>query len=160
MGLLKKYDKAVASGIGLASENPEIAPPTIGNPEAQFKGSNLDLEYKIPNGGPINAPQYNYTHTYLPQNGKRFEDSLEGQIRGNGKFISQIQGKGIFDKTNLDLENPNPDGGPINVAYSTQIGTEYKSFNTTQPYLPQTGKTYKDSLQDPILIARATDPFK
>lgn len=100
MGLKDLYDKAVATGVGLASENPEIAPPKQGNPEAQFKGSSLDLE------------------------------------------------------------SPQPLGGPINVPYNTQIGTEYKSFNTTQPYLPKTGKTYQDSFQDPRLIARATDPIK
>ena len=63
-----------------------------------------------------------------------------------------------FDKTNLDLENPGPLGGPINIAYTTQIGTEVKSFTTTQPYTPKS--TYADSLQNPDLIARATDPFR
>ncbi len=98
MGLKNRYDKSVASGVGLASENPEIAPPKQGNPEAQFKGSNLDLE------------------------------------------------------------NPLPLGGPINVAYNTQIGSEYKSFTTTQPYTPK--NTYIDSLQSDELIRRASDPIK
>jgi len=162
MGLKNKYEKAVTSGIGLASENPEIAPPKVGNPEAQFKGSNLDLEYKAPAGGPINTPQYNFSHTYLPQPGKRFEDKPEGQIRGPGNFAydTPISNKSIFHNTDLDLENPAILGGPINVPYTTIIGTEVKSFNTTQPYLPQDGKTYKDSLQNPLLIARATDSFR
>ena len=98
MGLLKRYDKSVASGIGLASENPEIAPAKQINPEAQFKGSNLDLEFEAPLGG------------------------------------------------------------PINVAYNTQIGSEYKSFTTTQPYTPK--NTYIDSLQSDELIRRASDPIK
>jgi len=98
MGLKNRYDKSVASGVGLASENPEIAPPKQGNPEAQFKGSNLDLE------------------------------------------------------------NPLPLGGPINVAYNTQIGSEYKSFTTTQPYTPK--NTYIDSLQSDELIRRASDPIR
>ena len=98
MGLLKRYDKSVTSGIGLASENPEIAPPTSGNPEAQFKGSNLDLEFKSPLGGPINVP------------------------------------------------------------YTTLIGSEFKSFNTTQPYTPK--NTYKDSLQSDELRRRASDPIR
>ena len=102
MGLLKRYNKGVSSGVGLASENPEIAPPKQGNPEAQFKGSNLDLEFEAPAGGPINVP------------------------------------------------------------YTTRLGGiqngEVKSFSTTQPYTPK--NTYIDTLQDPDLIARASDPFR
>lgn len=98
MGLKNRYDKSIASGVGLASENPEIAPPKQGNPEAQFKGSSLDLEFKA------------------------------------------------------------PAGGPINVAYNTQIGSEYKSFTTTQPYTPK--NTYIDSLQSDELIRRASDPIR
>lgn len=99
MGLKNIYEKGVASGIGLASENPEASsPPKQGNPEAQFKGSNLDLEFKAPNGGPINVP------------------------------------------------------------YSTQIGSEFKSFNTTQPYTPK--NTYIDSLKSKELIRRASDPIR
>jgi len=67
-------------------------------------------------------------------------------------------GKDNFQESNLDLENPAPLGGPINIAYTTQIGTEVKSFTTTQPYTPKS--TYADSLQNPDLIARATDPFR
>ena len=98
MGLKNKYDKSVASGVGLASENPEISPLKQGNPKTQFKGSNLDLEFEAPLGG------------------------------------------------------------PINVAYNTQIGSEYKSFTTTQPYTPK--NTYIDSLQSDELIRRASDPIK
>ena len=63
-----------------------------------------------------------------------------------------------FNETSLDLENPSPLGGPINVAYTTQIGAEVKSFTTTQPYTPK--NTYADSLQNPDLIERATDSFR
>jgi len=63
-----------------------------------------------------------------------------------------------FKYTNLDLENPNPLGGPINVPYSTPVGAGIVSSPTTQPFTPR--RTYVDSLQDPKLIARATDPIK
>lgn len=163
MGLKDRYDKAVATGTGLAAGNPlATSPAQQGNPEAQFKSTNFDLEFPSPAGGPINAPQYNYTHTYLPEKGKRFVDYPEGQVRGPGNFAydTPMSNKSIFYNTDLDIENPAILGGPINVPYSTQIGTEFKSFNTTQPYLPKTGKTYQDSFQDPRLIARATDPIK
>lgn len=63
-----------------------------------------------------------------------------------------------FDKTSLDLENPSPLGGPINIPYITQIGTETLSKSTTQPYTPK--NTYIDNLQDEDLIARARDAYK
>ena len=67
-----------------------------------------------------------------------------------------------FNKTNLDLENNQPLGGPINVPYTTRVGGinngEIKTFTTTQPFTPK--NTYIDSLQDDRLIARARDPFK
>lgn len=63
-----------------------------------------------------------------------------------------------YNKTSLDLENPNPLGGPINVPYMTPVGTGVISSPTTQPFTPK--RTYKDSFQDPLLIARATDPYK
>ncbi len=66
--------------------------------------------------------------------------------------------KNNFSTSNLDLEDPTPLGGPINVAYNTQIGSEYKSFTTTQPYTPK--NTYIDSLQSDELIRRASDPIR
>ena len=63
-----------------------------------------------------------------------------------------------FNKTSLDLESPLPLGGPINVPYSTPVGAGVISSPTTHPFTPR--RTYVDSLQDPLLIARATDPIK
>ena len=63
-----------------------------------------------------------------------------------------------FNETSLDLENPSPLGGPINIPYTTKIGNKVESKTTTQPYTPK--NTYIDSLQSPELIARAKDPFK
>jgi hypothetical protein len=63
-----------------------------------------------------------------------------------------------FNKTSLDLENPLPLGGPINVAYTTQVGEDIVTSPTTQPYTPKS--TYSDSFTDPRLIARTIDPFK
>lgn len=48
------------------------------------------------------------------------------------------QGKG----TNFDIENKSPNGGVINVPYSTKIGSEIKSFTTTHPYTSK--KPYLD----------------
>lgn len=87
----------------------------------------------------------------------------DGLISRNGRFELNPQFlnsklDGTFNETNLDLENPNPLGGPINEPYTTKVGSEVISSVTTQPYTPKS--TYVDSLQDPLLIARATDPYK
>ena len=63
-----------------------------------------------------------------------------------------------FDKTNLDLENPGPLGGPINIAYTTKVGSEVITSPTTQPYTPK--NTYSDSFTSPELKARTIDPYK
>jgi hypothetical protein len=63
-----------------------------------------------------------------------------------------------FKGSSLDLENPNPLGGPINVAYTTQVGEDIVTSPTTQPYTPK--NTYSDSFTDPRLIARTIDPYK
>jgi hypothetical protein len=67
-------------------------------------------------------------------------------------------GKDNFQKSNLDLENPAPLGGPINIPYTTKIGSETVSKTTTQPYTPK--NTYIDNLQSQELIDRARDAFK
>jgi hypothetical protein len=89
---------------------------------------------------------------YYPQN-----DPVQG-LSTIDKSLTTSALEDSFDKTNLDLENPNPAGGPINVPYMTPVGTGVISSPTTQPFTPK--RTYKDSLQDPLLIARATDPYK
>lgn len=63
-----------------------------------------------------------------------------------------------FRGSSLDLENPNPLGGPINEPFQTIIGSEVKFFNTTQPYTPK--NTYIDSLQSDELRRRASDPIR
>lgn len=94
---------------------------------------------------------------YPEQDGLVFRGANNGRFELDGRLLdSQLEDS--FDKTNFDLENPAPLGGPINVPYNTQIGTEYKSFTTTQPYTPY--RTYADSLQDARLIARATDRIR
>ena len=105
-----------------------------------FNETDLDLENPLPNGGPINVstPQggttiFNtvdgFSQPYLPQS--PYISSTLLNIQNNSPFLN------IFNKTDLDLENPLPNGGPISVGI--QGGTTV--FNTvdgfTQPYLPQ-----------------------
>ena len=166
MGLLKKYNDQLTTGGGFSynSNSPNFPSPKEWfdeeNPTNKviavntFDKTNLDLENSAPFGGPNNFPSYNHTQKWQPQDGKGFIDSSEGQFLVGGKL------KDSFNKTSLDLTSPDPLGGPINIPYNTQVGIRTISKTTTQPYLPQNGRTYTDSLQDPLLIARATDPFK
>ena len=160
MGLLKKYNEQAWKLAYYPQNDPVQGLSTIDKTltdsklEDSFDQTNLDLENAAPFGGPNNFPSYNHTQKWLPQDGKGFADSAEGQIRGDGKLQT------TFDQTDLDLTNPAPLGGPINIPYTTRVGFRTVSKTTTQPYLPQNGKTYTDSLQDPLLIERATDPFR
>ena len=103
--------------------------------ENSFDKTNLDLENNSPLGGPINDPNSNFQQFYTPR--KPFSITPEGETRGEGKL--QFTG----NITNLDVENPLPNGGPINVPYTTRIGTESQTFPTTQPFTPR--NTYSDS---------------
>lgn len=103
--------------------------------EDSFDKTNLDLENSDPTGGPINDPNSNFRHFYTPQ--KPFGITPEGEVRGEGKLQFRT------DSTDLDVENPLPNGGPINVPYTARIGNESKTFSTTQPFTPR--KTYSDS---------------
>ena len=155
MGLLKKYDKDVVTQTSPLIRNPNApleSPFSNPNQEVSFGITSLDLENPNPLGGPINAPQYGHHQKYLPQPNRGYDDSPQGQIRGDGTLQTS------FNKTSLDLESPLPVGGSINVAYNTQVGSEYKSFTTTQPFTPK--NTYIDNLQNGDLIRRASDPLK
>jgi len=79
----------------------------------------------------------------------------EAEIRPDGPDAKLASS---FDKTSLDLENSSPLGGPINIAYTTKVGSETVSKTTTQPYTPK--NTYIDNLQSDELIERARDPFR
>jgi len=160
MGLIDRYNKAQSSNTGLASENPEIAPPKQGNPEAQFKGSNLDLEFEAPNGGPNHAPLNGHTQVYTPKN--TYLDSPEGQLRSNDSPAERDN----FKTSALDIENniagvrQGGKGGPTNVPYTTKIGSETKTFNTTNPYIPEKTYTNLFQLRGDIDVSRLRDSYK
>jgi len=105
-----------------------------------FNETDLDLENPLPNGGPISVglqggttifnTTNGFSQPYLPQS--PYISTTLLNIQNNSPSLN------IFDKTNLDLENPLPNGGPISVG--VQGGTTV--FNTVdgfiQTYLPQT----------------------
>ena len=205
MGILKRYNKSIynVSGpkIGLdliPAETSKQAKPTLAS---SFNKTSLDLENSEPAGGPNNFPNNGHSQEYLPTN--TFVLSPEGQVMGDGElqttfnktsldlespqplggpnnfpnnghsqeylptntFVLSPEGqvaggtlKKTYDKTSLDLTNPLPLGGPINISYTTAVGESVVTSPTTQPFTPQ--NTYTDSFTDPRLIARTIDPIK
>ncbi len=118
-----------------ASQLPQPEPNTSNFLENSFDKTNLDLENGDPAGGPINDPNSNFTHFYTPT--KPYAGTPQGTTRGEGALQAT---PGL---TNLDVENPFPNGGPINVPYTTRIGGQFAGFTTTHPFTPL--NTYADS---------------
>ncbi len=94
---------------------------------------------------------------YYPPTGNTSINGRRGEVEigpdGPGAKLASS-----FDKTSLDLENPSPLGGPINVPYVTQVGEDIVTSPTSQPYTPKS--TYSDSFTSPELKARTIDPYK
>jgi len=113
---------------------PHFPPNQNPSLEDSLGQTNFDLENRFPFGGPINDPNSNFCHFYTPQ--KPYTITPQGR-KEEGKL------KFTPPQTNLDVESPLPNGGPINIPYTTRIGNETRTFTTTQPNTPK--KTYADS---------------
>tara|TARA_R110000772_G_scaffold236877_1_gene348773 strand:- start:21 stop:491 length:471 start_codon:yes stop_codon:yes gene_type:complete len=156
MGLIKKYNSQSWKLAYYPQNDPVQGLSEVDNIlldsklKNSFNETSLDLTNSLPLGGPINVPNNGHSQEYLPTN--TFVLSPEGQVMGDGELQT------TFNKTSLDLENPLPLGGAINVAYTAKVGREIITSPTTQPYTPKS--TYTDSLTDPRLIARTIDPQK
>ena len=142
MGILKKYNNKIGAGSPLQGNLADTG--LIYDPSTPQQIT-PDLEDRYDNAIGVNSPLQGNTNTGL------IYDPNSPQQLPQDKVTD-------FNKTSLDLESPLPLGGPINIAYTTKIGNEVKTFTTTQPYTPK--NTYIDNLQDADLIARASDPFR
>ena len=89
--------------------------------DEKFRSANqtsYDLTNKQPAGGPINSTQYNHTHTYTPDN--TYLDNFDAIAINNSNFwvigttnrYADVLDDSIFSKTNLDIEDDRPLGGP------------------------------------------------
>jgi hypothetical protein len=112
-------------------------PEPVSNLLNIFEKTKLDLEKstsEVP-GGPINEPTYGHEQKYGPKAQDQYRLSSEGQIRSDNSNM-----KNSFDDTNFDLENTNPEGGPIN---SPQ-------YSHQQSYLPGAGQGFIDKPEGEI----------
>ena len=110
--------------------------------------SGLDTEDNDPINVPDNKHKQKYTgrDTYLSHFAEARSVNSSFGIKGD-----EIQERNVFKKTNLDLENPEITGGPINVPPQRKA-TGFSQPNTpTNPYI-------KDGLPwDPSTMEREGD---
>ena len=113
--------------------------------------TNLDVENPQPSGGPNNFPDYNHRHKYSPTNTYLDSSTPGGNGSGTNSLQSSVKsdfgingtqinnnGRNIFkDGTNLDIENPNPNGGP-NRANAGTSNIPSGIYQTTTPQGPLT----------------------
>jgi len=133
------------------AENPINKTPISNLPGLRhsFNRTNLDLENPNPSGGPINDPKSNYTHKYSGKLGKTYLDQFQGARSNNSSFGiegTDIKSKSVFEKTGLDVENPNagtkqggtggpnrtnssniPNGQYINIGTNNLFGFKFKN---------------------------------
>ena len=152
-------DKAKSNNAGLAGKEIPASFPS-GEVQRSFVSSSLDLENPSPNGGPNHAPLNGHTQVYTPKN--TYLDSPEGQLRSNDSPAERDN----FKTSALDIENniagvrQGGKGGPTNVSYTTKIGSETKTFNTTNPYIPEKTYTNLFQLRGDIDVSRLRDSYK
>jgi len=101
-----------------------------------FKKTGLDLTHEEPNSGAPLAvpPMYNYIQKYLPKSTYKNQGYQEARSPQSDLYQEGVN-EDIFKKTNFDLENPQPNGGPLNVEQQRH-STGFSQKNTPQnPYL-------------------------
>ncbi len=107
--------------------------PFVDDSDDSFRSANktnLDVESKDPQGGPNSFPNYNHNQRYSPSKTyldiHQSERSVTSDFGINGNEISP---QSIFSKTDLDIENPNPIGGPnrVNAGDSNTGGGIYQT---------------------------------
>ena len=122
--------------------------------------TSFDLTNSNPAGGPINAPQYDYSHTYTPNN--TYLDNFQEAASNNSAFGTEgdeVLNNSIFKKTKLDIENPGPGdlGGPNrtnipNIPNGEYLNIKTSNINGESPFpggalKTKDGKYYKTLIQ-------------
>ena len=99
--------------------------------------SGLDIE----DNDPINVPKYGHKQEYTGKEGNTYKDEKGGMLKRSpissfGINDDEIQHNNIFKKTSLDLERPEPLGGPINTK-STRDGRRgfVHKYTPTNPFI-------------------------
>ena len=155
-----------------------INPFAINNTFRSANQTSYDVDNPRPLGGPNSFPQYNHDHKYSPSN--TYLDNYQEEASPNSAYGingTQLSPQNIFNKTpggtSLDVENPNPDGGPNRTtagAHNIPSGI-YQTETPTGPlmntkgvivntmlhrYLPSIGNKYENSFTPETLPDNST----
>lgn len=135
--------------------------PFVSNGDT-FRSANktsYDITNKEPVGGPINDSESGFSHTYTPSN--KYLDNFQSEASNNSAFGiegNEVLNNNIFKKTKLDIEDPEPIGGPNrtnipNIPGGTYINTKTSNINGLSPYPGGTLKN-KDGSTNKVMIQR------
>jgi len=116
--------------------------PFVSNGDT-FRSANktsYDITNKEPTGGPINDPESGFNHTYTPDN--KYLDNFQSEASNNSAFGikgDEVLNDNIFKKTALDIEDPEPVGGPNrtnipNIPGGIYINTKTSNINGQSPF--------------------------
>tara|TARA_B100000963_G_scaffold357923_2_gene381257 strand:- start:2105 stop:2521 length:417 start_codon:yes stop_codon:yes gene_type:complete len=115
-----------------------------------FDKTNLDVESKDILGGPNSFPDYNHHQKYSPS--KTYLDTHQSERSVTSDFGiagDEVLPQSIFSKTELDIENSNPIGGPnrINAGDSNTGGGIYQTATENGVLKDKNGKIVNTLLQ-------------
>ena len=126
----------------------------LGNPNSLTKNNNMEgLKNKLDETYLDGSPKAygGFDKKYDPSTS--YLGSSEGAIRGQGNLVKLLEEM----KRNGTSETLNPPPNP----YTTKIGSEVKSFNTSTPYNSE--NTYSDQFrtqENEILLKRTIDEYR
>ena len=143
----------------------------INSPEGDLSSDKLEnklnkptaadsLNNTLPQSNLPSNKEMGFVQRYSSAN--EYKNTPQGQLRSNNSPAEQNN----FRTSALDLESTSAgvkqggSGGPINVSYTSKVGSETMSKTTTQPYTPQ--QTYRDFWQSKggIDLNNLTDSYK
>lgn len=138
--------------------------------------TSLDVENSQPLGGPNNFPNYNHQHKYSPTNTYLDSSTPGGNGSGTNSLQSsvdssfgingvQLQPQNIFNQTpggtSLDVENPNPNGGPnrANAGTSNIPSGIYQTTTLQGPLTDQNGVIINNQVHQYLPNNKYEDSF-
>ena len=140
--------------------------PFVDNDD-QFRSADktsYDITNPNPAGGPINDSNSGFIHNYTPSN--KYLDNFQSRASNNSNFgilgignsHAFVLNNSIFEKTELDVEDPRPLGGPNRTNIPNIPSGEYINTKTGNIYgeSPYPGGTLRndDGTPNKVMVQR------
>ena len=126
--------------------------------------TNLDVGSPLPQGGPNSFPNYQHLHKWSPSNPYLATHQEQADPISdfglNGTSVNQNQN--IFkDGTSLDIENPNPNGGPnrTNAGASNIPSGMYQTTTQQGPLTDENGNIVNTTVHQYLPNSNYRDSF-